>query len=336
MDLITSIRERFEEYFKTIVLDHCPAAITGLDEMVSYHFGWDGSVAVPGKRLRPMFLVLTYASLGGEPAAVFQAASALEVLHNFTLIHDDIQDQGQIRHGHPALWTQVGVPLAINIGDYLAGLSQYLIGNQPDTFPLRVRHKALNEFQEASLGVIQGQQLDIQYEHADQISIDEYINMISLKTSRLFSAAFSIGAVLMDYEDHFTRQLARIGRDLGLGFQVQDDYLGIWGVSDETGKSVSTDLLTRKKTYPAVAAMASSETFRELWVREDQAGNLLMEDIKAELEHNHIKQKTLQIAREFYLEAQTSLNQLLPAENEYTQALLSLVTSMFAPILADS
>lgn len=335
MDLITSIRERFEEYFKTIVLDHCPAAITGLDEMVSYHFGWDGSVAVPGKRLRPMFLVLTYASLGGEPAAVFQAASALEVLHNFTLIHDDIQDQGDVRHGHPALWTQVGVPLAINVGDYLAGLSQYLMGNQPDTFPLRVRQKALNEFQEASLGVIQGQQLDIQYEHTDQISIDEYIHMISLKTSRLFSAAFSIGAILMDYEDQFTRHIARIGRDLGLGFQVQDDYLGIWGVSDQTGKSVSTDLLTRKKAYPAVAAMASSETFRELWMREDQAGNLLMEDIKAELEHNQIKQKTLQIAREFYLEAQTGLNQLLPAENEYTQALLSLVTSMFAPILAD-
>ncbi|MFA5611385.1 MAG: polyprenyl synthetase family protein [Anaerolineaceae bacterium] len=335
MDPITSVRDRFEEYFKTIVLDHCPAEITGLNEMVSYHFGWDGPVAVPGKRLRPMFLILTYASLGGKPDAVFQAASALEVLHNFTLIHDDIQDQGEIRHGHPALWTQVGVPLAINVGDYLAGISQYLMGNQPDTFPLQVLHKALNEFQEASLGVIQGQQLDIQYEHADQISIDEYIHMISLKTSRLFSAAFSIGAILMDYEDQFTRHIARIGRDLGLGFQVQDDYLGIWGVSDQTGKSVSTDLLTRKKAYPAVAAMASSETFRELWMREDQAGNLLMEDIKAELEHNQIKQKTLQIAREFYLEAQTGLNQLLPAENEYTQALLSLVTSMFAPILAD-
>ncbi|MCK9245548.1 MAG: polyprenyl synthetase family protein [Anaerolineaceae bacterium] len=335
MDLITDVRESFEEYFKSVVLDHCPAEITGLNEMVSYHFGWDGSAAVPGKRLRPMFLILIYASLGGVPAEVFQAASALEVLHNFTLIHDDIQDQGEIRHGHPALWTQVGVPLAINVGDYLAGLSQYLMGKQPEVFPLQVQHQALIEFQDASLGVIQGQQLDIQYEHAEQIRLEDYMAMITLKTSRLFSAAFSIGAILMEYEDQFTRQLARIGRDLGLGFQIQDDYLGIWGNSDETGKSVSTDLLTRKKAYPAVAAMGSSQTFRQLWIQENQAENSLLEEIKTELEHSQIKQKTLQIARKFYLEAQTNLNQLLPAENEYTQVLLSLVTSMFAPVLAD-
>ena len=256
-------------------------------------------------------------------------------LHNFTLIHDDIQDQGEIRHGHPALWTQVGVPLAINVGDYLAGLSQYLMGKQPEVFPLQVQHQALNEFQDASLEVIQGQQLDIQHEHAEQIKLEDYMAMITLKTSRLFSAAFSIGAILMEYEDQFTWQLARIGRDLGLGFQIQDDYLGIWGNSDETGKSVSTDLLTRKKEYTAVAAMGSSQTFRQLWIQENQAENSLLEEIKTELEHSQIKQKTLQIARKFYLEAQTNLNQLLPAENEYTQVLLSLVTSMFAPVLAD-
>ncbi len=150
-------------------MDQCPSDILGLRDSVAYHFGWEGSASVPGKRLRPLFLILTYAALGGKPEDAFQAASGLEIFHNFTLIHDDIQDQGETRHGHPALWTKVGVPLAINIGDYLSELSQYLMSTLPNAFSMETQKDALNEFQQACLGVIQGQQLDIQYENVDQI-----------------------------------------------------------------------------------------------------------------------------------------------------------------------
>jgi geranylgeranyl diphosphate synthase type I len=335
VDLVFAIRNRFEEYFKVTVLNNCPSEILGLKDSVAYHFGWEGSATVPGKRLRPLFLILTYAALGGKPEEAFQAASALEVFHNFTLIHDDIQDQGETRHGHPALWTKVGVPLAINIGDYLAALSQNLMGNLPIALSIEAQKNALNEFQLASLGVIQGQQLDIQYEKVDQISVEEYLAMIRLKTARLFSAAFAIGAKLQDCDEEFAERLKQIGCDLGLGFQIQDDYLGIWGESDETGKSISTDLQTRKKTFPAMTGLTNSTSFQQLWKQDNQPDGKHLFAMKAFLERAAIREDTINLARVYYLEAQTSLNQLLPVENEYAQALMSLVTSMFAPVLAD-
>ncbi|MDD2523179.1 MAG: polyprenyl synthetase family protein [Anaerolineaceae bacterium] len=335
-NLISETKNRFEEYFKVAVLEHCPTDILGLKDSVSYHFGWDSTLTVPAKRLRPLFLILTYASLGGKPEDAYQAASALEILHNFTLIHDDIQDQGQSRHGHPALWTKVGVPLAINIGDYLAGLSQYLIGTLPDIFPMTIQKSVMNEFQKATLGVIQGQQLDIQYEKIDRISVEEYLRMIRLKTGRLFSSAFAIGPGLIGYEEEFTNKLSQIGCDLGLGFQIQDDYLGIWGSSEEIGKSVSTDLLTRKKTFPAMTGLKNSQVFQQLWEQTVQPDENHLREMKSFLERIAVREDTLNLARAYYIEAQTSLNQLLPVENEYAQSLMSLVTSMFAPVLSIS
>lgn len=335
-NLISDTRKRFEEFFKATVLDNCPSEILGLRDSIAYHFGWEGTVTVPGKRLRPLFLILAYAALGGKPEDAFQAASALEIFHNFTLVHDDIQDQGETRHGHPSLWTKVGVPLAINVGDYLSGLSQYLMGTLPTNFSTETQKNALNEFQLASLGVIQGQQLDIQYEKIEAISVEEYLAMIRLKTARLFSAAFAIAAKLRGCDEEFAEKLKQIGCDLGLGFQIQDDYLGIWGASKETGKSVSTDLLTRKKTFPAMTGLTNSTVFQQLWRQEIQPGNKQLHEMKAFLEKAAIREDTLNLARVYYIEAQTSLNQLLPVENEFAQALMSLVTSMFAPVLADS
>ena len=335
-DLIADIRKSFEKYFRATVLENCPTEILGLRESVAYHFGWEGSATVPGKRLRPLFLILAYAALGGKPEEAFQAASALEVLHNFTLVHDDIQDQGETRHGHPSLWTKVGVSLAINVGDYLSGLSQYLMGTLPGSFSMETQKNALNEFQQASLGVIQGQQLDIQYEKLDAISVEEYLAMIRLKTARLFSAAFAIAAKLKDSDEEFAEKLKQIGCDLGLGFQIQDDYLGIWGAFKETGKSVSTDLFTRKKTFPAMTGLTNSTAFQQLWKQENQPDDSLLLEMKAFLERAAIREDTINLARVYYIEAETSLNQLLPVENKFAQALMSLVTSMFAPVLADA
>lgn len=335
-NIIHSTRINFEEYFKDAVLSSCPSEIIGLRDAVSYHFGWDGSITVPGKRLRPLFLILVYASLGGNPEDAFQAASALEVLHNFTLIHDDIIDKGETRHGHPALWKQTGIPLAINVGDYLASLSQSLMGSQPAIFPLEIQKRALNEFHDATLGVIQGQQLDIQYENKDRISIEEYLGMIRLKTARLFSAAFGIGSYLAGSDRGYAEGLKQAGCDIGLGFQIQDDYLGVWGSSEKTGKSTSTDLFNRKKTFPAMTGLKNSEIFRELWAQDNQSDPDLLEKMKGYLNRAAIREDTLNQARAYYIDAQTGLNQLLPVENDYARALLALVTSTFAPALTGS
>lgn len=335
-NLITDTRNHFETYFRNTVLDNCPTEILGLRDQVSYHFGWDGSANVLGKRLRPLILILTYASLGGKPDEAFRAASALEVFHNFTLIHDDIYDRGEVRHGHPALWRNIGIPLAINVGDYLAGLSQYLMGTLPNNFLIETQKESQHEFQDAALAVIQGQQLDIQYEKAERVSVEEYLSMIRLKTARLFSAAFAIGAKLRGCDGEFSEKLNRLGSDLGLGFQIQDDYLGIWGSSKETGKSTGTDLLTRKITFPTMTGLSNSTVFQQLWKQENQADDWLLFEMKGHLERAAIREDTLNFARAFYIDAQTNLNQLLPVRNGYAQALMSLVTSMFAPVLLDS
>ena len=333
---LAAVRENFENYLQNHICDLCPPNILGMREMVSYHFGWDGSVTVPGKRLRPLILILAYASLNGKVDHAFQAASALEIFHNFTLVHDDIQDQGEMRHGHPALWTKFGIPLAINVGNYLSGLSQSMIGRLPDIFPVESRLIALNEFQDATLGVIEGQQLDIQYEKMDHITVDDYINMISLKTAKLFSVSFALAAILAGYEEEFVRKLAHIGENLGLGFQIQDDYLGIWGNQIETGKSISTDLLTRKKTFPAVTGLTNSTEFQALWDNKTENDQEQLSAMKNFLERVEVKKETLNLARAYYIEAQTQLNELLPVENEFSEELLTLVDSMFAPILTEA
>jgi geranylgeranyl pyrophosphate synthase len=160
--------------------------------------------------------------------------------------------------------------------------------------------------------------------------------MINLKTAELFSAALNIGAILAGCDLAFSSRLAEIGASLGLGFQIQDDYLGIWGNSDKTGKSVSTDLLTRKKTFPAMQGLANSEDFRFLWDRIDENEVEHIEEMKDFLERIEIHKDTLNLARAYYIDAQTELNELLPTENKASQAMLSLVTSMFAPVLAEA
>ena len=334
MDLVTDLRNDFDEYFKEIVLSHTPEQIIGLRESVSYHFGWNKIVSLPGKRLRPLFLLLTYCSFGGAPQKAYNPAVALEVLHNYTLVHDDIEDGGETRHGQPALWVETGMPLAINVGDYLASLSHTIMSEISEVdFPPLVRKRAIDTFQQASLEVIQGQQLDITYENYPEISVDQYLEMIRLKTSRLFASAMTISARLQNLDLKLEAKLEEIGEKLGLGFQIQDDYLGIWGQSNLTGKSVSTDLLTRKKTYPALIGLERSYEFGRLWKSDD----LLTEDnlnlMKKALEDCGAMKETLDLARTYYKESVDELALILSKDNPYGQAFINLLGVMFAPSL---
>ncbi|MGI6259331.1 MAG: polyprenyl synthetase family protein [Anaerolineaceae bacterium] len=331
MDLITKIRTAFESSFKNSVLQHTPDSIVGLKEMVEYHFGWNNPVSVPGKRLRPLFLILTYSALGGEPEDAFHQAAAMETLHNFTLVHDDIQDNGLTRHGQTALWCKFGMPLAINVGDYLSNLSHRLMSIRNESIPYKNRENAITAFQNASLEVIQGQQLDISYENYKRISVDDYLGMIRLKTSRLFAGSMRIGASLKGVDAGLIDQLDSIGEKLGLGFQIQDDYLGIWGKTGKTGKSVSTDLTTRKKAYPALIGLEKSPEFAKIW---DKPGDISDDDLvkmKSNLEEIGADQQTLSLAKNHYQEAKVELSKLLPASDPYTQAFLDLIDLMFAP-----
>jgi len=265
MSDLALLKDQFETSLKQLVLARTPESLPGLHEVVSYHFGWDDTSSKTGKRLRPMLLLASSDLFGGQTERVMPAAVAMEVLHNYTLVHDDIEDQGETRHGRECLWRRYGLAQALNVGDYLSAMAHDIFCEveaymEPSDFA-----RAYSIFRQASMDVIRGQYLDMHFETERSVSVDEYLVMIRLKTSCLISASIRIGAILAGVDQATEDLLEKIGEHAGLAFQIQDDYLGIWGDSASTGKSNLTDLTTRKKTYPILLGLAEYPDFKAAW-----------------------------------------------------------------------
>lgn len=223
----------------------------------------DGStVPNSGKRIRPLLACLTCGAFGGNVDRVLPAAAALELLHNFTLIHDDIEDRSDLRHGRPTVWKRYGQAPAINGGDYLIGLcfrsvhAAARFENSPVIIDL---------FDEMYKKVTFGQHLDMSFENRLDLTVDDYLGMISGKTVALLRGAMQLGAVMAGADDVSIQRIRDAGKKAGIAFQLQDDYLGIWGKEDRFGKSVSTDITGKKTTFPIIFALEKSAEFREAW-----------------------------------------------------------------------
>ena len=229
-------------------------------QMMAYHLGWTsstgdplGAAAATGKRLRPALAVLVCEALGGSPDAARGAAVAVELVHNFSLVHDDIQDRSDYRRGRETVWRLWGAPQAINVGDAMFALAQLaLVGQTPN--PARLP-EALRRLNQTCLSLVEGQFLDLQLESIASVSFDLYEQMIARKTAALIACACSLGALAADADESTVTACADLGRQLGIAFQFQDDLLGIWGNPRQTGKPIATDILSRKKGLPLVLAM---------------------------------------------------------------------------------
>jgi geranylgeranyl diphosphate synthase type I len=210
--------------------------------------------------LRPALCLLCCEALGGAPEGALPAAVAIELLHNFTLIHDDIEDRSDTRHGRPTLWRVAGIEQAINAGDGLFALAQRTLLRLSDSGvePARVLH-AMSILNDACIALCEGQSMDIQFESRAHVSPAEYEAMIGGKTAALLGAAAGIGALCGGAEPAAIETFTRLGLLLGLSFQVQDDVLGVWGDPDSTGKSSADDIRARKKSYPVAHAMSQLE-----------------------------------------------------------------------------
>jgi geranylgeranyl diphosphate synthase type I len=226
-----------------------------------YHLGWEDVRGNPidgrtGKLLRPVLCLLSCEAVGGDVARALPAAASIEFLHNFTLIHDDIQDASPKRHGRDTVWSLWGQALAINVGDGLYALAHYAMltladaGVGPGT-----TLRAAAELDEASLRLCEGQFYDLTFEDRDVVSCDEYLAMIEGKTAALMAASLAIGALVGGANDATVDAFREAGRRLGLAFQIRDDVLGVWGDPADTGKVTGEDIWSRKKTYPVVYAM---------------------------------------------------------------------------------
>jgi geranylgeranyl diphosphate synthase type I len=244
--------------------------------MITYQLGWSGDDAgkkAQGKQLRGLFCLLTCQAAGGNWQAALPAAAAVELLHNFSLIHDDIEDNSDIRRGRPTVWKIWGEAQAINTGDAIFALANASLLNLADTISLEATLKASTLFQTTCLQLTQGQHLDIAFEDLDQVSIEDYFHMISRKTAALIAFCFQVGALCAGASQAIQDHYYDFGRCLGLAFQVMDDILGIWGEEERTGKSTSGDLVTRKKTLPVIFGLQQKKDFYKGWISGEMTPN---------------------------------------------------------------
>ncbi len=236
----------------------------GLYAMLRYHFGWmerDGRPAAHalGKAVRPTLCLLACEAVGGAWERALPAAAALELLHNFSLIHDDIQDGDQQRHHRPTVWALWGQAQAINAGDAAFALSGVAVeGLREQGYPTEMVLAIWQLLNTAALRLVEGQYLDLAFEQRLDVTVDEYLAMIARKTGALIEVAVQVGALLGGADTGLVSQLRWYGRALGLAFQIGDDLLGIWGTPDETGKAVAADLRRRKKSLPVIYALQHS------------------------------------------------------------------------------
>jgi geranylgeranyl diphosphate synthase type I len=229
--------------------------------MMHYHMGWVDASFVPsvlnaGKRLRPILCLLACAEVGGDTGSALPAAAAIEILHNFSLVHDDIEDGDEARRHRATVWKLWGVPLAINVGDGMFALAfaaiQRLSGRGvPPTAVLA----ALDLFTRTCVALTEGQYLDMSFEQRADVSVDEYLRMIAGKTAALVGASVAIGAYIGGAGPEQAQFLQRFGQEIGLAFQIQDDVLGIWGDPAMTGKATGNDVLRKKKSLPMLHAL---------------------------------------------------------------------------------
>jgi len=222
-----------------------------LYDMMRYHLGWIDAQGhtLPGsagKALRPSLCLLACEVVGGEYHRALPAAAAVELVHNFSLIHDDIQDDDRERRHRPTVWSIWGKPQAINAS--LSRLSERGISGEKQLHAQRI-------LDESCLRLIEGQYLDISYESRLDIGVADYLEMIDGKTATLIGCSLELGALLGTDDEPVIRGLWDFGRNLGLAFQIRDDILGIWGDEQETGKPLGSDIRRRKKSFPIVYAL---------------------------------------------------------------------------------
>ncbi len=229
--------------------------------MMHYHMGWTDDQFYPavvqaGKRLRPLFTLLTCRAAGGDPCDALPAAAAVELIHNFSLIHDDIEDRSETRRGRATAWALWGEAQAINAGDAVFTLAHLALhrlagrGLPPDRIVT-----AFRILDQANLALCRGQHLDLDFENRLDVDTDAYLAMIQGKTAALLGCAGQLGALVASPDPTLARRYRRLGEALGLAFQIQDDLLGIWGAADVTGKPVADDIRRRKKSLPVVFAL---------------------------------------------------------------------------------
>lgn len=261
MHTLQALQEKFEGYFER---RHFPEDPSSLYEPTTYFLG------LGGKRIRPIMCLMGNELFEDILPDAYPLATAIELFHNFTLIHDDIMDKAPLRRGKQTVHAKYGEPTALLGGDVMLVVAYDYLNRIDSPHFKRIMHR----FNRTAMEVCEGQQLDMDFETKDVISLDEYIRMIGLKTSVLLAASLEMGAMLGGAGEANCHHLYQFGKKLGIAFQIQDDYLDAFGDPEKFGKQVGGDIMSNKKTFLMIHALeaadeASKSTLRQLMSRTD-------------------------------------------------------------------
>jgi geranylgeranyl diphosphate synthase type I len=308
---LTQIQKAVEEELRQCILYSGDPVYQQYEEMFTYQMDWENnSPAARGKRVRPLLLLLSTFAASGDWHRALPAAASLELMHNFSLIHDDIQDQSLLRRGKDTVWVKWGEALAINAGDAMLTLSTLAVQRLQKDHSAQVVLQTANLVHTACLNLTRGQFLDISFESRGVVTIDEYTQMINGKTCALLSAALEIGGLLANTSPDNQALLRQCGFLLGQAYQIQDDWLGIWGDNALTGKSNQSDLLARKKSYPILSGLAKKGAFSALWAKTPAIASDQIPAFVNALENDGIKLETETRMESLYQQTQSTLRSL--------------------------
>jgi geranylgeranyl diphosphate synthase type I len=303
--------------------------------MIRYHLGLDGSGAPTGKRMRPLLGLLAYASIAGDYAAALPGAAAVELGHNFSLVHDDIEDGDRERRHRPTVWSVYGVPQAINAGDMLFSLSRVALHRLTELgFSDAKVLRLMRLYDTTCVALCEGQYIDIATSEADHpMSVDLYFEMIGRKTAALIAASIEAGALLATDDEAVISRYRAFGWDLGIAFQLNDDLLGIWGDEQQTGKE-PTDIARKKKTLPVIYAFEHAEPERraglaQLYATESPTPDDVAEIVRI-LEAGGARDFTRLAARRHRDAALAELDAAGVVDGEARQRLQEIIVSVIA------
>jgi geranylgeranyl diphosphate synthase type II len=292
---IEELQEKIANSLKQLPVYAEPA---GLYQPISY------TLEQGGKRLRPLLALISTQIFGGNPDKALPAATAIEIFHNFTLLHDDIIDQAPIRRGRDTVHKKWNINTAILSGDTMFAIAfGQLAKSDPDKLP-----GLMEVFSKTAIEVCEGQQYDIDFEESDNVSIDGYINMIRLKTAVLLAASLKIGALIAGADEDECEKIYLFGENLGIAFQLQDDLLDAFGNEGLFGKKTGGDIVANKKTFLYLKALESTdsedrERLRALYGTRNQNDEKKVVEVLGIFERCGIQSLTEEVIVDYYKRA---------------------------------
>lgn len=293
----------------------------GLYEPIEY------TLAAGGKRVRPQLAMIACELFGGTTEEIAPAAMALEVFHNFTLLHDDVMDHALVRRGRPTVHVKWNENTAILSGDQMLIEAYKLLSGVPaDKLPTM-----LQLFNKMATEICEGQQYDVDFENQEHVAIEEYLKMIRLKTAVLLATALKMGSYIAGASSEQQDMLYQFGINIGLAFQIQDDILDVWGTPETFGKAIGGDISCNKKTFVALTAMqladTNARTELEQWFSQTLTDNSeKIASVKALYEQVGTRIKCEEAVEQYTTQALHLLNQL--PQNQATEQLRQLTNKL--------